>query len=61
MELPKVREYSQCGEHYAERATQVKRGKNKEGIDEQAWTGNVVYNLSLPASVYILVTIVIAL
>ena len=32
-----------------------------ELVDEQAWTGNVVYNLSLPASVYILVTIVIAL
>ena len=32
-----------------------------ELADEQAWTGNVVYNLSLPASVYILVTIVIAL
>ena len=30
MELPKAQEYSQCGEHNMERATQVERGKNKE-------------------------------
>ena len=32
VELPKAQEYSQCGEYSTERATQVERGENEEGM-----------------------------